>query len=120
MVGSAIIRRLRQDSINIIITASRDELDLINQQAVNQFFADNKYIVKVISIECDNLVDSVELMIHQQNFIKLDNHYVENVRQNKKTYELELVGRNPDILVDIEYRRVHWEHFYINREFIRI
>lgn len=43
MVGSAIIRRLRQDSINIIITASRDELDLINQQAVNQFFADNKF-----------------------------------------------------------------------------
>ena len=87
---------------------------------LKKFFADNKYIVKVISIECDNLMDSVELMIHQQNFIKLDNHYVENVRQNKKTYELELVGRIPDILVDIEYRRVHWEHFYINREFIRI
>jgi GDP-L-fucose synthase len=43
MVGSAIIRQLRQDSANIIVTASRDELDLINQQAVNQFFADNKF-----------------------------------------------------------------------------
>ena len=42
MVGSAIIRRLQQDSTNIIITASRNELDLTNQQAVNQFFADNK------------------------------------------------------------------------------
>ncbi len=43
MVGSAIIRQLRQDSSNIIFTVSRDELDLINQQAVNQFFADNKF-----------------------------------------------------------------------------
>jgi GDP-L-fucose synthase len=42
MVGSAIIRRLQQDSTNIIISASRNELDLTNQQAVNQFFADNK------------------------------------------------------------------------------
>lgn len=87
---------------------------------LKKFFADNKYIVKVISLESDKLMDSVELMFHQQNFIKLDNHYVENVRQNKKTYELELVGRNPDILVTGEYRRVYWEHFYINREFIRI
>ena len=43
MVGSAIIRQLRQDSANIVVTASRDELDLINQKAVNQFFADNKF-----------------------------------------------------------------------------
>jgi GDP-L-fucose synthase len=42
MVGSAIIRQLQHDKKNIIITTSRDELDLINQQAVNQFFADNK------------------------------------------------------------------------------
>jgi GDP-L-fucose synthase len=43
MVGSAIIRQLQQNSANIIITASRDELDLINQQAVNQFFVNNKF-----------------------------------------------------------------------------
>ena len=42
MVGSAIIRQLQQDSTNIIIIASRNELDLTNQQAVNQFFTDNK------------------------------------------------------------------------------
>jgi GDP-L-fucose synthase len=42
MVGSAIIRQLKNDSSNIIITASREELDLTNQQAVNQFFANNK------------------------------------------------------------------------------
>jgi GDP-L-fucose synthase len=42
MVGSALIRQLKNDSSNIIVTASRDELDLTNQQAVNQFFANNK------------------------------------------------------------------------------
>jgi GDP-L-fucose synthase len=42
MVGSAIIRQLKNDSSNIIITASREELDLTNQQAVNQFFVNNK------------------------------------------------------------------------------
>jgi GDP-L-fucose synthase len=42
MVGSAIIRQLQDDSANIIVTASRDKLDLTNQQAVNQFFADNQ------------------------------------------------------------------------------
>jgi GDP-L-fucose synthase len=42
MVGSALIRQLKNDSSNIIIIASRGELDLTNQQAVNQFFAVNK------------------------------------------------------------------------------
>ncbi len=42
MVGSAIIRQLQNDNTNVIITASRDELDLTNQQAVKQFFADTK------------------------------------------------------------------------------
>ena len=42
MVGSAIIRQLQNDKTNIIITASKDKLDLTNQHAVNQFFADNK------------------------------------------------------------------------------
>ncbi len=42
MVGSAIIRQLQNDKTNIIITASKDKLDLTNQHAVNQFFADKK------------------------------------------------------------------------------
>jgi len=42
MVGSAIVRQLEQDSNNKIITATRSELDLTNQQAVNNFFAENK------------------------------------------------------------------------------
>ena len=39
MVGSAIIRQLKQDKTHIFITASRNELDLINQESVNDFFA---------------------------------------------------------------------------------
>ena len=42
MVGSAIMRQLQNDERNQLITASRKELDLTNQQAVNQFFADNQ------------------------------------------------------------------------------
>lgn len=39
MVGSAIVRQLSQDPSNNLITADRNELDLTNQQAVNDFFA---------------------------------------------------------------------------------
>lgn len=42
MVGSAIVRQLSRHPGNKIITATRSELDLVNQQAVNTFFADNK------------------------------------------------------------------------------
>jgi GDP-L-fucose synthase len=41
MVGSAIVRQLEKDKNNTLITASRSELDLTNQQAVNDFFARN-------------------------------------------------------------------------------
>lgn len=40
MVGSAIVRKLAQDSSVDIITRSRDELDLANQAQVQQFFAE--------------------------------------------------------------------------------
>jgi len=42
MVGSAIMRQLQKDERNRLITASRKELDLTNQQQVNRFIADNK------------------------------------------------------------------------------
>lgn len=42
MVGSAVVRKLRKDDSNYIITASRDELDLTNQSQVNEFFAKNE------------------------------------------------------------------------------
>lgn len=41
MVGSAIVRQLSQLSNVELITHERNELDLLNTQAVNQFFAEN-------------------------------------------------------------------------------
>lgn len=38
MVGSAIVRQLQSDDQIEIVTRSREELDLLNQQSVNQFF----------------------------------------------------------------------------------
>lgn len=38
MVGSAIVRELKKQGYNNIITKSRKDLDLINQEAVNAFF----------------------------------------------------------------------------------
>lgn len=42
MVGSAIFRKLSQNSNNIIITKSRNELDLTSQKDVSDFFQQNK------------------------------------------------------------------------------
>lgn len=42
MVGSAIVRELRRLGYNNIITRTHSELDLVNQQAVNDFFASEK------------------------------------------------------------------------------
>jgi len=39
MVGSAIVRQLQQDSNVVIITAGRDQLDLLDQRSVHDFFA---------------------------------------------------------------------------------
>lgn len=42
MVGSAIVRQLQEKGYKNIVTATHAELDLINQQAVNQFFTAQK------------------------------------------------------------------------------
>ena len=42
MVGSAIVRRLKSLSFSNLITPDSKELDLLNQEAVNEFFSDNK------------------------------------------------------------------------------
>ena len=42
MVGSAIVRELQRQGYNNIVTRTHKELDLINQQAVNDFFATEK------------------------------------------------------------------------------
>jgi FkbM family methyltransferase len=87
---------------------------------LRKFFADNKYTVKVISLENDKLMYSAELMIHQQNFIKLDNHYLENLRVNNKIGKLKLVGQYPDILLDEDFVRIDWEHIYVNRKYMKL
>jgi GDP-L-fucose synthase len=42
MVGSAIVRHLKDLGYTNILTASRDELDLMNQEAVHNYFKKNK------------------------------------------------------------------------------
>jgi len=42
MVGSAIIRRLQKNGFTNLVTRTSKELDLINQQAVADFFASEK------------------------------------------------------------------------------
>ena len=42
MVGSAVVRALRESNCNSIVTRDRHELDLCNQQSVESFFAETK------------------------------------------------------------------------------
>ena len=42
MVGSALVRALSRNLKNTIVTASRSEVDLLNQESVNHFFACNE------------------------------------------------------------------------------
>ena len=42
LVGSAVVRKLKQEGFTNLVTATSAELDLRNQQAVNQFFAKEK------------------------------------------------------------------------------
>ena len=42
MVGSALVRQLAEQSEIELVTQTRDELDLLNQSDVNDFFKDNK------------------------------------------------------------------------------
>lgn len=43
MVGSAIVRQLKQQAELELVVASRDKLDLVNQQQVQDFFAQHKF-----------------------------------------------------------------------------
>lgn len=42
LVGSAVLRRLERDGFQAILTASRDQLDLRDQAAVNYWFRANR------------------------------------------------------------------------------
>lgn len=43
MVGSAIVRQLKQEDCYNLSTASREELNLLDQRAVNNFFCDHRF-----------------------------------------------------------------------------
>ena len=49
LVGSAVVRLLRKKGYSNIITKSRDELDLTNQVAVNNFFVENLLEIVVMA-----------------------------------------------------------------------
>jgi GDP-L-fucose synthase len=49
LVGSAVVRLLKEKGYSNIITKSRDELDLTNQAAVNNFFAENLLDIVVMA-----------------------------------------------------------------------
>jgi GDP-L-fucose synthase len=49
MVGSAVVRELGNETAAAVITRTRDELDLCNQTAVNEFFASEKPDVVVFA-----------------------------------------------------------------------
>lgn len=42
LVGSAIVRKLEKEGYSSLLLKTRDELDLLNQQAVNEFFEEEK------------------------------------------------------------------------------
>jgi GDP-L-fucose synthase len=49
LVGSAVIRLLKEKGYSNIITKSRDELNLTNQTTVNDFFAENLIDVVIMA-----------------------------------------------------------------------
>jgi GDP-L-fucose synthase len=49
MAGSGICRALQRSGYETLLTASRDELDLLDLQAVERWFADNKPTVVVLA-----------------------------------------------------------------------
>ncbi|HSU85719.1 MAG TPA: GDP-L-fucose synthase [Chthoniobacterales bacterium] len=49
LVGSAILRRLRADGFNRLLTRTRAELDLTNREAVEDFFAREKPAIVIVA-----------------------------------------------------------------------
>ncbi|MBA3651357.1 MAG: GDP-L-fucose synthase, partial [Chthoniobacterales bacterium] len=49
LVGSAILRRLHAEGFNRVLTRPRSELDLMNRQAVDRFFAHEKPAIVIVA-----------------------------------------------------------------------
>ena len=61
LVGSAIIRALTQKGYTNILTATRQQVDLTNQQVVTDFFAREKpeYVLKCAKPIINNMVQTI-------------------------------------------------------------
>jgi len=79
MVGSAIVRRLEQAGQTNNITASRDDLDLLNQKAVYSFFEDNR-------------VDEVYLAAAKVGGIHANNTYPAEFLQENLGIQLNIIS----------------------------
>ncbi len=55
LVGSAIVRRLQADGFEPMV-AGRDELDLLDQQAVGSWFAENKVDIRINILDFEGKV----------------------------------------------------------------
>jgi GDP-L-fucose synthase len=84
LVGSAIVRRLEKDGYNNLITRTRQELDLINQEAVKEFFETEK-----------------------PEYVYLAAAKVGGIMANK-TYPAEFIYQN----LQIEANIIHYSHLY--------
>ena len=51
MVGSAIVRGLKKRGFLNIITANREDLDLMNQMAVNNFFKSHHIDIVIMQLQ---------------------------------------------------------------------
>lgn len=78
MVGSAILRQLQKQSDNETFTASRNELDLTDQRAVNDYFASGSF-------------DQVYLAAAKVGGIHANNHYPAEFLYQNLTIEANVV-----------------------------
>ena len=144
MVGSAIIRQLQNDTNSIILTATRDELDLTNQQGVEQFFVDNKidqvYLAaaKVGGIVANNpslvgLIDAMQLTDNKVENISLVSigtgeqcHMPYDVEKLKKSGKLSWMLHSKgspilELLMDSQSKLAHFQtQFLLNDRYVRL
>lgn len=79
MVGSAIVRRLRALGYQNILTRSREDLDLLNQPAVADFFAEQK-------------IDQVYLAAAKVGGIQANNEYPADFIYDNLVIETNIIG----------------------------